>query len=684
MSTIASAYVQILPSTKGIKSQLTSEFNTIGTSAGEGMGKNLSTSLMGSLSGGAMIAAGAAIGAALIKGASASISEAGDLQQSLGGIETLFKENADKVVQNASEAWKTAGLSANEYMENVTGFSASLLQSLGGDTRKAAEIADMAIIDMSDNANKMGTDISMLQNAYQGFARQQYQMLDNLKLGYGGTRGEMERLLADASKISGIRYDISNLSDVYSAIHIIQQELDITGTTAEEAASTLSGSFKAVESAFKNLMGVMAGTNNVDFSSMFDNLLEAWHNFFKGNLSPLIQNFFKNIPNILSGILKDGFQRSLKEVGSEIGKIASAIVTGLVGGLMKLQYSMPLIMAQILSGLAESLPDIISDLGDMFADIAQYLPQLAVVFVQQIPKIIASVISALIQCIPALIGAVGDVIAAIIQAIPPMLSGLADAFASLGSQVATALAPVREQIISAFAPAISQVTTMFAPIGDAIKSAFETLLPSIQNLFNSIGTFATACAGLLQTIFAPVENMLGTIFEAAAEKIKSAFSGLSTYMRQIGQQMLQAFRQVAAQFADIGRQIVENIKEGMMAAWNNLISTIKNWIDQIASLFNGLTNTVNNATTLINGSMSATQIRASALSKSVGSNVKSLSTSSVLSYGTNSEDSLMTAYSAPTPVNVNVTLSGSAKNIFDSVRVENMIQQNATGYAALA
>ena len=163
--------------------------------------------------------------------------------KSIGGIDTLFKDSAEKVKKNAAEAYRTAGMSANQYMELTTSFSASLLQSLGGDTAKAADVADMAMTDMSDNANKMGTNMEDIKNAYQGFAKQNYTMLDNLKLGYGGTKTEMERLLADAEKITGVKYDINNLSDVYEAIHVIQGELDITGTTAKEASSTLSGSF---------------------------------------------------------------------------------------------------------------------------------------------------------------------------------------------------------------------------------------------------------------------------------------------------------------------------------------------------------------------------------------------------------------------------------------------------------
>ena len=188
------------------------------------------------------------------------------MSKSLGGIETLFKDSADKVKANAAEAYRTAGMSANDYMELTTSFSASLLSSLSNDTSKAADVADMAMTDMSDNANKMGTNMEDIKNAYNGFAKQNYTMLDNLKLGYGGTKTEMERLLADAQKITGVKYDINNLSDVYSAIHVIQGQLDITGTTAKEAATTISGSFCLYEGCSSKCYGQDCSWNGCEAS----------------------------------------------------------------------------------------------------------------------------------------------------------------------------------------------------------------------------------------------------------------------------------------------------------------------------------------------------------------------------------------------------------------------------------
>lgn len=233
---------------------------------------------------------------------STAISEGANLQQSLGGIETLFKGSADKVKKYADEAYKTSGLSANAYMENVTSFSASLLQSVGGDTEKAADVANMAMIDMSDNANKMGTNMQDIQNAYQGFAKQNYTMLDNLKLGYGGTKEEMQRLLSDAEKLTGVKYDISNLSDVYNAIHAIQENLDITGTTAKEAAETLSGSFAAMKASLSNVLGKMA--LGQDIQPSLNQLAETTATFLFGNFIPMIGNILKALPRAIVTFVK--------------------------------------------------------------------------------------------------------------------------------------------------------------------------------------------------------------------------------------------------------------------------------------------------------------------------------------------------------------------------------------------
>lgn len=283
---IAQAYVQLIPSARGITGKIQSILNPEASAAGQSAGQSIGSSMMATLK---KVIVAAGIGKAF----KATLDEGAALQQSLGGIETLFKGSADKVKGYANEAYKTTGLSANAYMENVTGFSASLLQSLGGDTNKAAETANMAMIDMSDNANKMGTSMESIQMAYQGFAKQNYTMLDNLKLGYGGTKQEMQRLLADAEKLTGVKYDINNLSDVYSAIHAIQENLDITGTTAKEAASTFSGSFESMKASAQNVLGKLA---------LGENILPSLHALLKTTSTFLFDNFLPMVGNIFSGL----------------------------------------------------------------------------------------------------------------------------------------------------------------------------------------------------------------------------------------------------------------------------------------------------------------------------------------------------------------------------------------------
>lgn len=293
---LAKAYVQIIPSARGIGGMIQKEMGGEVASAGTSAGESLGSSMVATLK---KVIVAAGIGKAF----SAAISEGAALQQSLGGIETLFKGSADKVKGYANEAYKTTGLSANAYMENVTGFSASLLQSLGGDTNKAAETANMAMIDMSDNANKMGTSMESIQMAYQGFAKQNYTMLDNLKLGYGGTKQEMQRLLADAEKLTGVKYDINNLSDVYNAIHAIQENLDITGTTAKEAASTFSGSFESMKAAAQNVLGKIAIGENV--TPALESLLETTKTFLFGNFLPMVGNILSGLGVVLTHGLSD-------------------------------------------------------------------------------------------------------------------------------------------------------------------------------------------------------------------------------------------------------------------------------------------------------------------------------------------------------------------------------------------
>lgn len=318
-TTLAKAYVQIMPSAKGLKANLTKAMGGDTLAAGKSAGESFAGSMMGALK---KAIAVAGIGK-MIKDA---IQEGADYEQNIGGIETLFGESADIMRRYASSAYKTAGISANEYMQQSTSFAASLLSSLQGDTAAAAKAANQAVIDMADNANKMGTPLESIQNAYQGFAKQNYTMIDNLKLGYGGTKQEMERLLEDAKKISGVEYNIDNLSDVYSAIHVIQDELGITGTTAEEAASTLSGSLSSMQAAWKNLLAELTVGDSVAVVESLYDLMETAEIFVMDNLLPMVGRIFASAWEAVSYMVDEGL------VG-EIPANAAALIGGLLDSL---------------------------------------------------------------------------------------------------------------------------------------------------------------------------------------------------------------------------------------------------------------------------------------------------------------------------------------------------------------
>ena len=338
---IGTAYLKVkAQADENAKSELQKSFGSVGTAAGDDFSAKFSKAL-GKIT---KFAAQLELGKKLVETIAASVGGYADYEQLVGGVETLFKDSSETVQKYAANAYKTAGLSANAYMETVTSFSASLLQSLGGDTEKAAKYADMAITDMSDNANKMGTDMTMIQNAYQGFAKQNYTMLDNLKLGYGGTKTEMERLLADAEKLTGIKYDISNLSDVYEAIHVIQTEMGITGTTAQEAATTLSGAWNTAKAAFDNWLVSLADPNG-DVEGATQQMMDSITHVVE-MAAPVIGNalgnllgqlpgiIIENIPGIIEAIVMlvlkmgESFQNGLDSLFTDFGNWVAKLVNG--------------------------------------------------------------------------------------------------------------------------------------------------------------------------------------------------------------------------------------------------------------------------------------------------------------------------------------------------------------------
>lgn len=464
---LAKAYVQIIPSAVGIQGRIQKEIEPEADSAGSSFGGKM----VGMIK---KVIAAAAIGKAL----SASISEGAALEQSLGGIETLFKDSADKVKANAAKAYQTAGMSANDYMELTTSFSASLLSSLAGDTSKAADVADMAMVDMSDNANKMGTNMEDIKNAYQGFAKQNYTMLDNLKLGYGGTKSEMERLLADAQKISGVEYNIDNLSDVYSAIHVIQGQLDITGTTAKEAATTISGSFNQMKAAAKNVMGEIA--LGMDVGPALNELANTIITFAVGNLLPAVWNVISALPSAIITFVTALGPQLFAAVSGLIPQIASGITTG----IPTLYQSAMRIMDQFNIGIQEQLPILLQNGVDF----------------------ITNIVNGILQNLPQVITMAGNIITYFANTIISMFPTVLSAGASLLLKLVNGIINNLPQIAQAAATAIVRFV---ASIGQNLP----------QILQSGITIIAKLAAGLIRAI----PNLVGQI-PAIISAIVNAFT----------------------------------------------------------------------------------------------------------------------------------------------------------------
>lgn len=392
--------------------------------------------------------------AALVDLGKQSIMGFAEQEQLIGGVDTLFKESSAQVQQYANDAYKTAGLSANQYMETVTSFSASLLQSLGGDTAAAAQKADQAITDMSDNANKMGTDMTSIQNAYQGFAKANYTMLDNLKLGYGGTKEEMQRLLADAEKISGIKYDISSYADIVDAIHVVQTEMGITGTTATEAATTIQGSANAMKSAWSNLITGMSN-ENLDLDKLVQNVIDSV-NTFADNLIPRLQimlpRFVQGLTQLISGMIPyvaPALELLLPPLIEGVGGLVSGIVQALPAAVEAITAVIPMlveqltillpqiisagveIIAALASGIGENLPTLIPAVVDAIITITEGLLDHIDLLIIAAGQLIAGLAQGLIEAIPRLIGRLPEIISAIVKG---LLKGLA-AIGEVGSQL---------------------------------------------------------------------------------------------------------------------------------------------------------------------------------------------------------------------------------------------------------
>jgi phage-related protein len=575
-SQIAKAYVQVIPSARGMKDALSGVFGSEGSNAGNTFGGNLISTIKN-------IVLAAGLGNLIQE----ALTEGADKQQSLGGIETLFKDSADIVIANAERAYKTAGMSANSYMEMVTGFSASLLQGLGGDTQTAAEVADMALTDMADNANKMGTSMELIQNAYQGFAKQNYTMLDNLKLGYGGTKTEMERLLADAQKLTGIEYDIDNLADVYSAIHVIQEELNISGlsaeeaaemvaaglmteeeafeamgTTAKEASTTFSGSMASMKAAASDLMASL--TLGEDITPKLEALTEMVFTFVGGNLLPMVGNLLSGLP----AVLRQGLTMAadaLKLTSENADAIVSSgvdfvieLCTGIMEGLPYLAEATVELVGALGQALFEF--DWETTLTDLMISIQNCLGLTAGAVLGTDGSIIEAVASGVTENLP---GLLNEGVAIVTEVANGLLSGLPGAISAAGEILGGILGFLADNLPSVLSAGVDLVLNLVSGIIDSLPEIASSALDVCMEFLGCIGEnlpgFLESGITLVCELAAGLIEAIPDLLEAVGEILADLWDAIVNY------DWLQLGKDVLTGIAD---GLIEGVQIVIDAAWS--------------------------------------------------------------------------------------------------------------------
>lgn len=542
---LAKAYVQIIPSADGISGSITKALGGEASLAGKSSGKAFGSNLVSTIKNVIIVAGiGKAIGM--------SISEGAALEQSIGGIETLFKDSADKMKEYAANAYATAGLSANAYMEQATGFAASLLQGLNGDTKKAAEAANQALIDMADNSNKMGTALESIQNAYAGFAKQNYTMLDNLKLGYGGTKKEMQRLLADAEKISGVKYDIENLSDVYEAIHVIQGKLDITGTTAKEAMTTISGSAAAMKAAFSNVLGNMALGENI--KPALKSLVETTSTFLFKNLIPAVWNVISLLPEALIQLVTSAAPM-IMDYGKEF---ITNLITGISGeGPMMLEQ-----IYEIVTGLIDGFINYAPELINAGVQVVESLSQ---GLISGIPNFISNALPIILRLSQSLRENIGTIIDAGINLILNLAQGIADGLPALIAYVPEIISNIaniiNDNLPKILAAGISIIVILVQGLINAIPTIVANLPKIISAIWDTMVAFKWINLG--KNIIMFMVNGIKAMVSTVASGAKSVLTGIVNTFKNFD-------------FLSLGKNIVQGIINGVTNMGSSLLNALKN------------------------------------------------------------------------------------------------------------
>lgn len=615
--------------------------------------------------GGAAVAVGKAVAVGMTAAAVAvgglvgkSVQSYADYEQLVGGVETLFGAGGQsieeyaksvgksvdeasaeyeklmsaqgKVLEYANKAYADAGMSANEYMETVTGFSASLIQSVGGDTEKAAEKANQALIDMSDNANKMGSNMEDIKNAYSGFAKQNYTMLDNLKLGYGGTQEEMKRLLADAQAISGVKYDISSYADVVDAIHVIQTEMGIAGTTADEAATTISGSLGMMKSSWANVVMAIA-SDELPFDEYLNNFIDSVATFGENiiprieialqgvvklveRLAPLI---IEKIPGLISTLLPAIIQaatsiiQSLVNAFPQIISALTAILPDLISGLETiinaLIEALPGIMQALVSALPTIIPLLINGLVSIILTICNNLMPIIQPIIDYLPEIIIAIVDALIANLPALIEGLVTLIVALVEAVPEIILPLVEAAPEIITAIVEGLIAAAPLLIDGFVQiwnavnialdvTINGIIDFILGLWDSVKEFLKPILQSIgdtiKNTWESVKNFISSVIEAIKNVISSVWNAIKSTTSAVWNGIKSTISGVWEGIKSTVSNVVNSVKSTISSVWNTIKSTTTTIWNGVKTAITTPIetakNTIKNIVDTIKGFFSGM------------------------------------------------------------------------------------------------
>lgn len=548
-------------------------------------------------------AAGMAVGIAAATGAvaaltKASIEQYAQYEQLTGGVETLFKDSSDTVIKYADVAYKTAGLSANEYMNTITSFSASLLQGLGGDTKKAADIGNQAVIDMGDNANKMGTAMESIQNAYQGFAKQNYTLLDNLKLGYGGTKKEMARLLSDAEKISGIHYDISNFSDIIQAIHTIQEHLGITGTTAKEAMSTIEGSLNMTKAAWKNMLTGMADDNS-NFDTLVDNLVESLGALGE-NLMPRIGIALNGVGQLIDTLLPIVIDRipgiiesSLPSILDSATNIVSALGSAMLESLPILADLAVEVITTLVQGLQTNIPQIGSTGAEVLAillqGILETLPQLLGMGIQIIGQLAIGIGQALPTLIPCAVECITSLITSLYDNLPSIIEGGLALIQGLAEGIVNAIPVLLEALPQILDSIINYITTCLPMI---LQSGQDILLQLVNGIIQALPSLIAMLPQIIDSIVQFITGNLPQIIQVGISVLLALTNGLIDALPQLIAMLPQIINAIVTgilgnlpQLIQAGIQIIVALAGGLLQAIPQLIGAIPTIVSSLFSAF---------------------------------------------------------------------------------------------------